>query len=265
MILVVGMKEDSFMVLHATAAYSFLKQVVSSRTTFSTGPWLFRRSKMPAGSSSRRSPKVKDPLLSLAPTELNALAASIRSGRVTLPCSSHSLQRVVATADGDSISRRLEALATLGMSREAMSACLELVAQSVASRPPLEDLVNLVTTGPEAGGVANRSTGVVVAELFRSAQRSVLVAGYAIYQGQKVFQSLADRMKQNPGLQVRMFLDVPRTHGDTLSINDHIARFVHTFKTSQWPHEAPMPDVYRCGQIMDPQNGKARISACPNA
>jgi transcriptional regulator GlxA family with amidase domain len=34
----VGMKEDSFMVLHATDAYLFLKQVVSSRTTFSTGP-----------------------------------------------------------------------------------------------------------------------------------------------------------------------------------------------------------------------------------
>jgi hypothetical protein len=76
---------------------------------------------------------VKDPLLSLVPPELNALAASIRSGQVTLPCSAHSLQRIVGTADGDSISRRLEALASLGMSPEAMSACLELVAQSVAS------------------------------------------------------------------------------------------------------------------------------------
>jgi phosphatidylserine/phosphatidylglycerophosphate/cardiolipin synthase-like enzyme len=199
---------------------------------------------------------VKDPLLSLAPTELNALAASIRSGRVTLPCSAHSLQRIVGTADSDSISRRLEALSSLGMSPDAMSACLELLAQSVASRPPLEDLVDLVTTGPEAGGVANRSTGVVVADLFRSAQRSVLVAGYAVYQGQKLFQSLADRMQQMPGLLVRMFLDVPRTHGDTSSTNEQIARFVHTFKTSQWPHDTPMPHVYCCEQILAPQTGK---------
>jgi hypothetical protein len=199
---------------------------------------------------------VKDPLLSLAPTELNALAASIRSGRVALPCSSQNLQRIVGTADGDSISRRLEALASLGMSPEAMSACLELVAQSVASRPPLEDFVDLVTTGPEAGGVANRSTAVVVSDLFRNADRAVLVAGYAIYQGQKVFQSLAERMAQHPGLQVRMFLDVPRTHGDTSSVNDQITRFVHTFKTSQWPHKAPMPHVYCCEQIMSPREGK---------
>jgi len=119
------------------------------------------------------------------------------------------------------------------MSPEAMSACLELVAQSVTSRPPLADLVDLVTTGPEAGGVANRSTGVVVADLFRSAQRSVLVAGYAIYQGRKIFQSLAERMERCPDLHVRMFLDVPSARGDSSSVSNQIARFVQAFKTSQ--------------------------------
>ena len=189
---------------------------------------------------------MKDPLLSLAPTELNALAASIRSGRITLPCSSQNLQRIVGTADGDSISKRLGGIASLGMSAEAMSACLELLAESVASRPPLEDLVDLVTTGPEAGGVANRSTAVVVSDLFRNAQRSVLVAGYAIYQGQKIFPSLAERMEQHADLQVRMFLDVPRAREDTSSSSAHLARFVHTFKTSQWPNGAPTPSVYGC-------------------
>jgi phosphatidylserine/phosphatidylglycerophosphate/cardiolipin synthase-like enzyme len=142
------------------------------------------------------------------------------------------------------------------MSAEAICACLELIAQSVASRPPLEDFVDLVTTGPEAGGVANRSTAVVVTDLFRNAQRSVLVAGYAIYQGQEIFQSLVERMELCPDLQVRMFLDVPRVQGDTSSIGDQIARFVHTFKTSQWPNMAPMPSVYCCDQIMETRAGK---------
>jgi len=199
---------------------------------------------------------VKDPLLSLAPTELNALAASILSGRVTLPCSTQSVRRFVGTADGDAISRRLGTLASLGMSVEAMSACLELVAQSVASKPALEDSVDLVTTGPEAGGVANRNTGVVVGDLFRSAQRSVLVVGYAIYQGQTIFQSLAKRMEEHPDLQVRMFLDVPRAHGDTSSIADQVARFAHNFRTSQWPNRAPIPRVFCCEQIIGNQTGK---------
>jgi phosphatidylserine/phosphatidylglycerophosphate/cardiolipin synthase-like enzyme len=199
---------------------------------------------------------VKDPLLSLAPTELHALAASIRSGRVTLPCSTQNLQRFVGTADGELISKRLGDLASLGMSAEAMCACLELLAQSISSRPPLEDLVDLVTSGPEAGGVANRSTAVVVADLFRSAERSVLVAGYAIYQGQKIFESLAERMERCPDLHVRMFLDVPRARGDTSSVSNQIARFVQTFKTTQWPDRAHMPHVYCCEQIMESQDCK---------
>ena len=199
---------------------------------------------------------MKDPLLSLAPAELNALAASIRSGRVALPCSAQSLQRFVGAADGDSISRRLEALASLGMSHEAMSVCLELVAQAVTARPQLEDLVDLVTTGPEAGGVANRSTAVVVTDLFRSARQSVLVAGYAIYQGQKIFQALAERMEEHPDLKVRMFLDVPHTRGDTTSIADQVAKFTHTFRASHWPNRALMPHVYCCAQIMESQAGK---------
>ena len=51
------------------------------------------------------------------------------------------------------------------------------------------------------GTFANRSTAVVVSELFREAEHSVLVAGYAVYQGQRVFQALGDRMVQIPSLK----------------------------------------------------------------
>ena len=55
------------------------------------------------------------------------------------------------------------------------------------SRPPLEEVIRLVTTSPEALGAANRDTSVVVRELSHKAEESVLVAGYAVYQGQRVF------------------------------------------------------------------------------
>jgi phosphatidylserine/phosphatidylglycerophosphate/cardiolipin synthase-like enzyme len=142
------------------------------------------------------------------------------------------------------------------MSTEALAMCLELAADALGSRAPLEDLVDLVTTGPEAGGVANRSTAVVVSELFRNAQHSVLIAGYAVYQGQRVFQTLAERMAQNAGLQVRMFLDVPRGQGDTSSAGAQIAGFVHQFRTSQWPAGMPLPNVYCCGQSIEDRHGK---------
>lgn len=198
---------------------------------------------------------MKDPLLSLAPSELRALATSVRKGRVSAPYSALSLQRMVQDDAAESVSSKLSFLSTSGMSSEALAACLELVADALSSRPPLEDLVDLVTTGPEAGGVANRSTAVVVSELFRGAEHSILVAGYAVHQGQRVFQALGNRMVQHPELETRMFLDVPRKQGDTSSADALIARFVQQFKSSQWPKGMPLPNVYCCGQQIA-QNGK---------
>jgi PLD-like domain len=198
---------------------------------------------------------VRDPVLSLAPSELRALATSVRSGRVSTPYSALSLQRIVGEHAAEPVARKLELLSASGMSSEALSLCLELTADALSSRTPLEDLVDLVTTGPETGSIANRSTAVVVGELFRGAKRSVLIAGYAVYQGQKVFQALGERMVQQPELDVRMFLDVPRKQGDTSSADVLIARFVQQFKSSQWPSGMPFPNLYCCEQLMTP-NGK---------
>ena len=148
-------------------------------------------------------------------------------------------------------------LSTGGMSPEALANCLELTAEALASRPQLDDLVDLVTTGPDAGGVANRSTAVVVSELFRNAQASVLIAGYAVYQGQKVFQALAERMAEIPTLQVRMFLDVARRQGDTSSAETLISRFVHQFKFTQWPVGMPLPQIYCCKQFLEDVNRRS--------
>ena len=77
---------------------------------------------------------------------------------------------------------------------------LDVLGDDRRLRPAADDLIDLVWTGPEAAGVVNRDTGVVVRELFQNARESVLVAGYAVYQGHVVFKALAERMDQDPGL-----------------------------------------------------------------
>jgi hypothetical protein len=83
-----------------------------------------------------------------------------------------------------------------------------------------------------------------VGELFRNAHKSVLVAGYAIYQGQKVFQALADRMQESPDLDVRLFLDIQRKQGNTSAPSELVGEFVQRFRTSQWPSRRPVPQVF---------------------
>lgn len=92
-------------------------------------------------------------------------------------------------------------------------------------------------------------------ELFRQAGQSVLVAGYAVYQGRDVFQALAERMDAEPGLTVRMFLDVQRNHGETSTSGEILRRFAHRFRTHEWPGSR-LPEVYYDPRSLDAEGPK---------
>ena len=96
-----------------------------------------------------------------------------------------------------------------------------------------------------------RDTSVVVRDLFRHATQSVLIAGYAIYQGQQVFQSLADRMQELPSLDVKMYLNLqPDKSNDPQSLV--VRRFADQFKSKHWPQERRLPSVYFDPRSIDP-------------
>ena len=138
----------------------------------------------------------------------------------------------------------LQRLADHGFTAEQLAVTLDLLVCDRARTPKLEDILDLVTTGPDVAGMTNRDTSVVVRELFAHAQRSVLVAGYAVFQGREVFRALADRMAQRPEIAVRMLLDVRRGPGDTSMASEVVKRFAERFKTREWPEGRPLPQVF---------------------
>jgi phosphatidylserine/phosphatidylglycerophosphate/cardiolipin synthase-like enzyme len=178
----------------------------------------------------------------ISDADLREIALAIRSGRLSPPYMTVALQRIVS-GDVTSLASDLQWLASSGFGPEQVALTLELIRTDRQARPRVEDMLELVTTGPEVPGIANRDTSVVVRELFANARESVLVAGYAVYQGQRVFQALADRMVEIPGLKVRMFLDIQRGHGDTTT-PELILRFAARFRSNQWPKDRPLPEVF---------------------
>ena len=186
---------------------------------------------------------MSQPLLSLAPSELRALAGAIRMGRLGPPFPPVAIKQIM-NDHAAALSETLQELAATGMPPAGIAQCLELLAQALAERPRLEDLVQFVATGPQVSGVANRDTSVVVADLFSRAEQSVLVIGYAVYQGQKVFQALASRMHNRPALDVRMYLDIPRKSGDTSMELEIVKRFCRQFQKTQWPSGTRLPQIY---------------------
>jgi phosphatidylserine/phosphatidylglycerophosphate/cardiolipin synthase-like enzyme len=190
-------------------------------------------------------------LLKLADRDLCEIADAIRANRLSTPITAVCLQRLLASSVAGAVAGELQQMIDLGFTTHQLAVVLELVAKDRSQRPALEKVLDLVTTGPEACGVINRDTGVVVRELFAHAERSVLVAGYAVYQGQHVFRALADRMQEVPQLNVRMFLDVQRGPGDTSNSSEILQRFAHRFKAQQWPPDRPFPQVFYDPRSLD--------------
>jgi phosphatidylserine/phosphatidylglycerophosphate/cardiolipin synthase-like enzyme len=183
-------------------------------------------------------------LLVLAEVHLRDLSGGLRSGRVRPPYTPLSIQAVLPTRVAAAAASALEAMETSGFGPVQIALTLDLLAQDRAAHGGADDAIDLVTTGPEAPGVTNRDTSVVVRELFAHAGESVLVAGYAVYQGRHVFRALADRMRDLTSLRVRLFLDVRRGPGDTSSESDVLHRFTRDFYQRQWVVAERKPQLF---------------------
>jgi hypothetical protein len=187
---------------------------------------------------------MKEALLSLSPTELRSLASSLRTGRLNAPYSGSSVSRFFTEPLATSVAADLQAMADIGMQPAAAAFSLETVASALSIHPRIEDAIELVMTGPQVAGQGNRDTSVVVSDLFRKAEETILVAGYAVYQGPRVFYALAERMVERPSIKVRMFLDIQRKLGDTSSSGELVRRFAHRFQSEEWPKGQPLPALF---------------------
>lgn len=180
----------------------------------------------------------------LGTAELELLAAAIRAGRIDSVYSTLAIQRVIGAERAPSVAVALKSLGDGGVAPHVIASMIALLARDRRKNLDVENAVDLVITGPEARGISNRDTSVVVRELFANARTSVLLAGFAIYQGQRLFAALAEQMSRIPALQVRMFLDIKRPHGDSTTAAELVRRFAHRFLSTQWPVGAPHPQVY---------------------
>ena len=185
-----------------------------------------------------------DSLLQLHGTDLTVLASALRSGRLAAPYSPMALQRFVSSIPADGLAADMQALAKEEFTEQQLAMLCELLARRQPAESLVERLVELVTTGPETNLVTNRDTSIVVRELFANANKSVLLAGYAVYRGHRVFEALAQRMGEISELKVRFLLDIQRPHGDQTLADVLVKRFVTTFKSQNWPEGARLPEVY---------------------
>lgn len=179
-------------------------------------------------------PRPEDSGLTDVPlAELRQLLRAVEAGRLSVPFTAASLQAagLQATADACGVFAYLDRAGVLTLLR---------IAIAERSRRPLPR-VSLVWTGPDTRASRSRDTAVVVRELFESARRSVVIAGFWFHNARDIFKPLRDRMRSN-GVEVSLFVDL----GQYLSPRDPrgIDAALATFMRDSWTPEDPLPAIY---------------------
>ena len=181
----------------------------------------------------------------LSDSSLKSIANGLRNGRLTLPGSSLQISRIVSSDSASEVARRLAELSSLDFNADQVAILIDaILVDRQTTQPTRKFPIDLVTSGPEAPGVTNRDTSVVVREMFAHAMRYVTVIGYAVHQGQMVFEALAKRMQELPELDVELFLNISRPDRDATKSEILVSQFVERFQSKQWPSGARLPIVY---------------------
>lgn len=180
----------------------------------------------------------------LSTGDIRTLSDALKSGRLVAPYTRSLVARTnISPSCVEPVLHELSDLSNQGFSEKQISVLLSALEEERRSIKKLDELVNLVITGPEAPGTTMRDTGVVVRELFRNATKSVVVVGYSVYQGQQVFAALAEQMNELPQLDATMYLNLPPVK-DTDDESIVTRRFARDFQREHWPEGCRVPSIF---------------------
>ena len=202
-------------------------------------------------------------LTQLSDRSLQRLREALASSRLTMPVSSLTLAQLVPQELLQPILEELRGLQQAGMTPAVLIWMIDILLEQRRELRSETGRLELVMTGPEPPGSMIRDTAVVVRQMFLNAKRSICICGFAVYQGKDIFAALANRMEALPELNVRMYLNIDRPHGDTSPSELLLAKFQKRFRENQWPENMRLPEVF-----YDPRplaDDDASKSACLHA
>lgn len=169
--------------------------------------------------------------------DLSALAASLREGRIPFPPRASAIQ---LAGFGEGATTFL-----LGLPATDPHIVAYMLERLADERRRADDrygrMVRLVWSGASEPAQGMRDTREVLDELFSKAERHVLISTFVIYNGASVFAPLAKRMRERPGLEVELYVNLP----------SDAAAFRETFVREHWPEKTRMPALY-----YDPESQK---------
>lgn len=165
---------------------------------------------------------------------LKNLAATLRDGNLSSGINLYALKQIGGSRAAK-LEECLDGLLRSGMTPAHVALLVDAVIGAREFTPEPSSLFDLVLSGPDVQGIPTSDTAAVIRRLIEEAKTEVLLVGYAVYQGKRIFERLASRMEEKPELRVCLCLDIARKQADTSRSEEIVARFARDFQENHWP------------------------------
>lgn len=182
-----------------------------------------------------------NPFVTLAQSNLEALRYGFAHGALKYEVSESALLGSGATAaSGAAISKFIQ---KKGYSSETVIAVIDAIIESRSHAHNVALLQSLVVTGPEIPDLTNLKTGSRFTQVVEHAKKELMLATFALYQGDRILEPIHQAMIRNPNLSVTLILNVQRSYGDTTMNDDILEKSRQEFRAKNWPWDVK-PQVY---------------------
>ena len=193
-----------------------------------------------------------EPLRSLSDRAIEALIAALRDGPLAHEVNRLALRQILGN-QAESVWPLFEQLREEGFSAKHISVLLDAI-RTCGAGDRRSDLTELVLSGPDVEGVPTSDTLATFNMLVEEANDRIVLVGYAVHNGKKVFHRLAERMAAAPNLEVVFCLDVPRKLTDSSLEEEIVRRFGMDFRERHWPW-SQTPTFYYYRRSLSPESG----------
>ncbi len=200
-----------------------------------------------------------EPLLRLPVGALESLADSLADGLLSEAITLRGVEQAAGT-DAAAVTTALRDLVSDGYSPQHLATVVAGIAAATARVPKPTSLFDLVLSGPDLPGVPTADTAAVMRTLISQAAREVILVGYAVHDGRRIFEPLARRMAELPGLAVTICLDIQRAWNDPTPAADLVARFARDFRSKHWPW-GTLPTLFYDPRSLETGDSRASLHA----
>jgi hypothetical protein len=184
-------------------------------------------------------------LNSLTEHQIGALARALEDGRLSSGLSLPAVSEICGTQYAQSVFEELTLLIQSGFTPKQAAVVVQAAHDGRAAEPDSSKVFSLVLTGPHIDNAETAATEATFDAMVEQFKKRLLIVGFSLHDGAKIFKRLSERMDAEPDLEVTFCFNIKREYGDRSAAEEYVKGFIEEFGRKNWPATSKRkPNLY---------------------